>query len=93
MGQHAGQASQGRGRALAPARGAALILPALGNAWIGDLDLPELNATIRHLTLQDGRPASGSTKSTAGLGDVAMVLAFIGLRWEEAVAVRGCGSC
>jgi hypothetical protein len=26
--------------------------------------LPKLNATIRHLTLQDGRPASGSTKST-----------------------------
>jgi hypothetical protein len=40
------------------------ILPALGNAWIGDLDLPELNATIRHLMLQDGSPASGSTKST-----------------------------
>ena len=120
------------------------ILPALGNAWIGDLDLPELNATIRHLTLQDGSPASGSTKSTLasvlrrlfawareeriipvspalelrtgwggsvrrqviipsipqvlrlaqaldlfkpGLGDMAMVLAFTGLRWEEAVAV------
>jgi integrase len=120
------------------------ILPALGNAWIGDLDLPELNATVRYLTLQDGTPASGSTKSTvasvlrrlfawareerivsvnpalelrtgwgasvrrrviipsipqvlrlaealdrfkSGLGDVAMVLAFTGLRWEEAVAV------
>ena len=120
------------------------ILPALGAAWIGDLDLPELNAPIRHLTLQDGSPASGSTKSTVasvlrrlfawareeriipvnpalelrtgwggsvrrrviipsipqvlrlaqaldlfkpGLGDVAMVLAFTGLRWEEAVAV------
>jgi integrase len=120
------------------------ILPALGNAWIGDLDLPELNATIRKLTLQDGSPASGSTKSTVasvlrrvfawareeriipanpalelrtgwggsvrrrviipsipqvlrlaealdrfkpGLGDVTMVLAFTGLRWEEAVAV------
>jgi integrase len=120
------------------------ILPALGNAWMGDLDLPELNATIRHLTLEDGSPASGSTKSTVasvlrrlfawareeriipvnpalelrtgwggsmrrralipsipqvlrlaealdkfkpGLGDVAMVLAFTGLRWEEAVAV------
>jgi integrase len=120
------------------------ILPALGNAWIGDLDLPELNATIRHLALQDGTPASGSTKSTVasvvrrlfawareeriipvnpalelrtgwgasvrrrviipsipqvlrlaaaldqfkpGLGDVAVVLAFTGLRWEEAVAV------
>ncbi len=120
------------------------ILPSLGNAWIGDLDLPELNATIRHLTLQDGTPASGSTKSTVasvlrrlfawareeriipvnpalelrtgwgasvrrrviipsipqvlrlaaaldkfkpGLGDVAIVLAFTGLRWEEAVAV------
>ena len=120
------------------------ILPALGKAWIGDLDLPELNDTIRGLTLQDGSPASGSTKSTVaavlrglfawareeriipmnpalelrtgwggssrrrvlipsipqvlrlaaaldhfkpGLGDVAMVLAFTGLRWEEAVAV------
>ena len=120
------------------------ILPALGNAWIGDLDLPELNTSIRHLTLQDGSPASGSTKSTVasvvrrvfawareeriipanpalelrtgwggsvrrriiipsipqvlrladaldrfkpGLGDVAIVLAFTGLRWEEAVAV------
>lgn len=120
------------------------ILPALSNAWIGDLDLPDLNATIRGLTLQDGSPASGSTKSTVasvlrrlfawareeriipvnpalelrtgwggsvrrrviipsipqvlrladaldrfkkGLGDVAMVLAFTGLRWEEAVAV------
>ena len=120
------------------------ILPALGNAWIGDLDLPELNATIRHLALQDGTPASGSTKSTvasvlrrlfawareeriipvnpalelrtgwggsvhrrviipsipqvlrlahaldvfkSGLGDVAVVLAFTGLRWEEVVAV------
>jgi len=120
------------------------ILPALGNAWIGDLDLPELNTTIRNLTLQDGSPASGSTKSTVasvlrrvfawareeriipsnpalelrtgwggsvrrrviipsipqvlrlaealdrfkpGLGDIAMVLAFTGLRWEEAVAV------
>src|ERR1022692_4688524 len=120
------------------------ILPTLGKAWIGDLDLPELNDTIRGLTLQDGSPASGSTKSTVaavlrglfawareeriipmnpalelrtgwggssrrrvlipsipqvlrlaaaldhfkpGLGDVAMVLAFTGLRWEEAVAV------
>jgi integrase len=120
------------------------ILAALGNAWIGDLDLPELNATVRGLTLQDGSPASGSTKSTVasvirrlfawareeriipvnpalelrtgwggsvrrrviipsipqvlrlaealdtfkpGLGDVAVVLAFTGLRWEEAVAV------
>ena len=26
--------------------------------------MPELNATIRHLTLQDGTPASGVTKST-----------------------------
>jgi integrase len=120
------------------------ILPVLGNAWIGDLDLPELNSTIRGLTLRDGTAASGSTKSTVasvlrrlfawareeriirvnpalelrtgwggslrrkviipsipqvlrlaraldhfkpGLGDVAMVLAFTGLRWEEAVAV------
>jgi integrase len=120
------------------------IIPTLGNAWIGDLDLPELNDTIRGLTLQDGSPASGSTKSTVaavlrglfawareeritpmnpalelrtgwggstrrrvlipsipqvlrlaaaldhfkpGLGDVATVLAFTGLRWEEAVAV------
>ena len=122
----------------------AYILPVLGNAWIGDLDLPELNDTIRDLILKDGSPASGSTKSTVaavlrrlfkwarteriitvnpalelstgwggstrrrvlipsipqvlrlaealdyfkpGLGDVAMVLAFTGLRWEEAVAV------
>ena len=40
------------------------ILPALGNAWIDDLDLPELNTLVRILTLQDGTPASGSTKST-----------------------------
>jgi integrase len=120
------------------------ILPALGNAWIGDLDLPDLNSTVRELRLQNGDPASGSTKGTVasvirrlfawareeriipvnpalelrtgwggstrrrviipsipqvvrlaealdkfklGLGDVAMVLAFTGLRWEEAVAV------
>jgi integrase len=122
----------------------AYLLPSLGNAWIGDLDLPELNDVIRGLALKDGTPASGSTKSTAasvlrrvfrwareeriipynpalelrtgwggsvrrrvlipsipqvlrlaealdhfkpGLGDVAMVLAFTGLRWEEAAAV------
>jgi integrase len=122
----------------------AYILPVLGNAWIGDLDLPELNDTVRNLTLQDGIPASSGTKRTVaavlrqlfawarleriiptnpalelrtgwgastrrrvlipsipqvlrltealdhfkpGLGDVAMVLAFTGLRWEEAVAV------
>ncbi len=120
------------------------IIPVLGNAWIGDLDIPDLNETIRGLTLQDGTPASGSTKSTVasvlrrlfawareeriiranpalelrtgwggsvrrrvlipsipqvlrlaaaldhfkpGLGDIAIVLAFTGLRWEEAVAV------
>src|SRR5208282_5078916 len=120
------------------------VLPVLGNAWIGDLDLPDLNDMIRGLTLQDGSAASGSTKSTVasvvrrlfawareeriipvnpalelrtgwggsvrrrvlipsipqvvrlaealdnfkpGLGDVAMILAFTGLRWEEAVAV------
>jgi len=40
------------------------ILPVLGNAWIGDLDLPDLNETVRGLTLQDGSAASGSTKST-----------------------------
>jgi hypothetical protein len=40
------------------------LIPVLGNAWIGDLDLPELNAAIRHLTLLDGTPASGSTKGT-----------------------------
>jgi integrase len=120
------------------------LIPVLGNAWIGNLDLPELNATVRHLTLHDGTPASGSTKGTVasvlrrlfawareeriipvnpalelrtgwggsvrrrvvipsipqvlrlaealdhfkpGLGDVAIVLAFTGLRWEEVVAV------
>ncbi len=40
------------------------VLPVLGNAWIGDLDLPDLNEAVRNLTLQDGTPASGSTKST-----------------------------
>lgn len=120
------------------------IIPVLGNAWIGDLDLPELNETVRDLSLKDGNPASGGTKSTVasvirrlfawaraeriipvnpalelrtgwggstrrrvlipsipqvlrlaealdkfkpGLGDVAIMLAFTGLRWEEAVAV------
>src|SRR6201996_5662347 len=120
------------------------ILPVLGNSWIGELDLPDLNDTVRALTLLDGSPASGSTKSTVagvlrrffawareerilkvnpalelrtgwgssvrrrvlipsipqvlrladaldhfkpGLGDVATLMAFTGLRWEEAVAV------
>jgi integrase len=120
------------------------LIPTLGNAWIGDLDLPELNETIKGLTLRDGSPASANTKGTAaavlrrlfawareervitvnpalelrtgwgasmrrkvlipsipqvlrlaealdrfkpGLGDVAILLAFTGLRWEEAVAV------
>src|SRR6201995_4470868 len=40
------------------------ILPVLGNAWIGDLDLPGLNDNVRELTLKDGTPASASTKST-----------------------------
>lgn len=30
------------------------ILSVLGNAWIGDLDLPDLNATIRGLTQGPG---------------------------------------
>ncbi|HVQ96074.1 MAG TPA: site-specific integrase [Mycobacteriales bacterium] len=121
------------------------LLPVLANAWIGDLDLPDLNETIRDLVLQNGAPASPGTKSTvaavlrrlftwareeriipanpalelrtgwggsvrrrvvipsipqvkrlaealdslkAGLGDVPIVLAFTGLRWEEAVAVH-----
>lgn len=120
------------------------LLPVLGHAWIGELDLPDLNAVVRNLTLRDGTPASGGTKSAVaavlrrmfawareeriirfnpalelrtgwgssvrrkviipsipqvlrlaaaldyfkpGLGDVAIVLAFTGLRWEEAVAV------
>jgi len=41
------------------------VLPVLGNARIGDLDLPDLNAVIRNLTLRNGAPASGGTKSTA----------------------------
>jgi len=122
----------------------AYLLPSLGNAWIGDIDLPDLNAVIRDLKKRDGKPASASTKGTAaavlrrmfiwareeriivtnpalelrtgwgaslrrrvvipsipqvlrlaaaldhfkpGLGDVAVVLAFTGLRWEEIVAV------
>jgi integrase len=120
------------------------LLPVLGNAWIGDLDLPDLNAVVRNLTLRNSTPASGGTKSAVaavlrrmfawareeriirvnpalelrtgwgssvrrkiiipsipqvlrladaldhfkpGLGDVAIVLAFTSLRWEEAVAV------
>ena len=122
----------------------AYLLPTLGGAWIGDLDLPDLNQCIRDLRLKNGDTASGSTKSTSaavlrrlftwareervitvnpalelrtgwgaslrrrvvvpsipqvlrlaealdrfkpGLGDVAIVLAFTGLRWEEIVAV------
>lgn len=59
------------------------ILPTLGNAWIGDLDLPDLNTTIRNLTLQDGSPASGSTKST-----VASVLRSA-VQWAESEARAG----
>ena len=119
-----------------------LPAPVLGSAWI-DLDL-RIQSSHQRLTLQDGRQASGGTKSTAaavlrrvfvwareervipvnpalelrtgwgaslrrrvvipsipqvlrladamdhfklGLGDVVVVLAFTGLRWEEAVAV------
>lgn len=40
------------------------VIPALGNAWIGDLDLPDLNETVRGLMLRDGTPASASTKGT-----------------------------
>lgn len=122
----------------------AYLLPTLGKAWIGDLDLPDLNDCIQRLTLRTGEPASGNTKGTAagvlrrlftwareqriipanpalelrtgwggslrrrvvipsipqvlrlaaaldhfkpGLGDLAMVMAFTGLRWEELVAV------
>jgi integrase len=122
----------------------AYLLPTLGKAWIGDLDLPDLNDCIRNLKLKNGEPASGNTKGTAaavlrrlftwareeriitinpalelrtgwgasqrrrvvipsipqvlrlaaaldhfkpGLGDLAIVMAFVGLRWEELVAV------
>ena len=121
------------------------ILPVLGNAWIGELDLPDLYDTIDGMTLANGQPAAPSTKAGAasvlrrvfawartrriitanpalelttgwgstmrrrivipsipqvtrlaqaldhfkpGLGDVAQVLAFTGLRWEEFVAVQ-----
>ena len=40
------------------------VIPALGNAWIGDLDLPDLNEAVRGLTLRNGTPASASTKGT-----------------------------
>ena len=40
------------------------LIPVLGNAWIGDLDLPELNDTIRGLTLKMTPRHSGSTKGT-----------------------------
>jgi hypothetical protein len=49
------------------------LLPVLGNAWIGDLDLPDLNATIRGLTLQNGKPASGGHQEHRGLGAAADV--------------------
>lgn len=39
------------------------LLPVLGNAWIGDLDLPDLNSVVRNLALTGGTPASGGTKS------------------------------
>jgi hypothetical protein len=61
------------------------ILPTLGNVWIGDLDLPELNAAIRHLMLQDGSQASGSTKST-----VASVLRRLFV--DDHVIEQGCCS-
>jgi hypothetical protein len=39
------------------------VLPAIGNAWIGDLDLPDLNDTVRKLTLQDGTPHRPARKA------------------------------
>src|SRR6266581_7628460 len=34
------------------------LIPVLGNAWMGDLDLPELNDAIRGMMLKDGTAAS-----------------------------------
>jgi hypothetical protein len=42
----------------------AYVLPEIGNAWIGDIDLPDLNALVRELTLKNGSAASSGTKST-----------------------------
>src|ERR1022692_585102 len=39
------------------------ILPVLGSSWIGDVDLPDLNAALRGLTLQDGTPAAGARRA------------------------------
>ena len=121
------------------------ILPALGDAWIDKIDLPDLYDLVEAATLLDGSPASPGTKSgiasalrrvfawarirriidtnpalelptgwgstmrrrvlipsipqvmrlvqaldvfKPGLGDIAEVLAFTGLRWEEFVEVE-----
>lgn len=120
------------------------LLPKLANAWIAELDLPDLYATIENMELKDGsRPAPGTKTGAAsvlrrifawaryrglitrnpalelttgwgattrrrvlipsipqavrladaldhfkpGLGDVAKVIAFVGTRWEEVVAI------
>jgi hypothetical protein len=65
-----------------------LILPALGNAWIGVRRRVIITSIPRVLRL-----AQALNVFKAGLGNAAMVLAFTGLRWQEAVAVPGCGSC
>lgn len=121
------------------------ILPVLGDAWIDEIDLPDLYDTVEAAVLLDGSSASPATKGGAasvlrrvfawarvrriidvnpalelptgwgstmrrrvlipsipqvmrlaqaldtfkpGLGDIAQVLAFTGLRWEELVAVQ-----
>jgi len=67
------------------------LIPVLGNAWIGDLDLPELNATVRRLTLHDGTPASGSTKGTvasAPLGELEVPAPYRVAKVATSVAVR-----
>jgi integrase len=120
------------------------LLPKLANAWIGELDLPDLYETIETMELKDGSRPAPATKTGAasvlrrifawaryrgiitanpalelttgwgttlrrkvlvpsipqvvrlaealdhfkpGLGDVAKVIAFVGPRWEEVVAI------
>lgn len=120
------------------------LLPKLANAWIGELDLPDLYETIETMELRDGSMPAPSTKAGAasvlrrifawaryrglitanpalelptgwgvtlrrkvlvpsipqvvrlaealdhfkpGLGDIAKLIAFVGPRWEEVVAI------
>lgn len=121
------------------------VRPTLGNAYIADLDLPDLHDLLEGLTKKNGEPVAASTRSDvagtlkrlfryarlrrhvpvniaielqtgwggkvrrrhiipslpmverqaelfesirAGSGDIVRLLAYTGMRWEEAAAVR-----